>query len=125
MKIKGIASAVLAFAMAAGLSGCGRGKQNAALALDEARLNIAAARSAGAQKYAAEPLGYAETSLKEADKAFARKAFDLAKTEAQKAVQFAAAAQAEAEMMAAEKKKRTVKKAAAPKKAAQTVKKGK
>lgn len=94
---------VMAFAMSFGLSGCGRSKQDAALALDEARLNIAAAKNAGAQKYAAETLKEAEAALKMSDKAFNSLHYDMAKTEAEKAIQLAVTAQAEAEKKLAEK----------------------
>lgn len=115
---------VMALAMSFGLSGCGRAKQNAALALDEARLNIASAKNAGAQKYAAEPLTLAEAALKKADKAFNSLHYALAKDDAGKAAQLAAAAQAEAEKIAAEKKIKPATKTASPvKKAAKQTKK--
>jgi len=105
--------ALMAFALAVGLSGCGRSKQIASIALDEARLNISAAKSAGAQAYAAEPLKEAEAALKKAERAFAALHYDMARTEAQNAVQLAAAAQVVAEKRAAEKKLKASKKTAA------------
>ena len=106
--------AVMALAMSFGLSGCGRSKQNAALALDEARLNIAAARNSGAQKYAPETLKEAEDALRMSDKAYNSLHFDMAKTEAEKAVQLAVTAQVEAEKKAAEKKLKAAKNTASP-----------
>jgi hypothetical protein len=104
---------LMALAMSFGLSGCGRSKQNAALALDEARLNIASARSAGAQKYAPQKLKEAEAALKLSEKSFGSLEFDAAKTQAQTAIRLAGAAQAEAEKKAAEKAVKTVKKSVA------------
>lgn len=103
--------AVLAFALAASLSGCGRAKQNAFLALDEARLTISSAKSAGAQTYAAEPLKEAEAALKKADKAFEALKYDMARTGALSAIQLAKAAQDEAEKKTADKKLKPAKKA--------------
>lgn len=88
------------------LAGCGRGKQNAALALDEARLNIAAARTAGAQIYSAESLRIAEKGLAAAEKDFAGARFQKARDAAEKAAKLAAGAQAEAERKSSEKKAR-------------------
>lgn len=103
--------AVLALILAAGLSGCGRSKQTASLAMDEARLNISSAKNAGAQAYAAEPLKEAEAALKKAERAFASLHYDMARTDAESAVQLAAAAQVVAEKKAAERKLKTAKKA--------------
>lgn len=99
-----ICMAVMALALSLGLSGCGRSKQNASLALDEARLNISAAKSSGAQAYAAATLKSAEEALKKGEKAFDALRFDIARSEAEKAVQFAVEARDEAEKKAAEKK---------------------
>lgn len=108
--------AVMALALSLGLSGCGRSKQNASLALEEARLNISAAKSSGAQTYAAATLKSAEEALKKGEKAFAALRYDMAATEAEKAVQFAMDARDAAEKKAAEKK-------AAKKKTVRTAKK--
>lgn len=95
------------------LSGCGKSKQNAALALDEARLTISSAKSAGAQSYATEPLQAAEAALKKAEDAFTGLHYESARNEAETAVQFAKGAQADAEKKAAElKKQKTAKKTA-------------
>ena len=87
------------------MSGCGKSKQNAALALDEARLTISSAKSAGAQAYAAEPLQAAEAALKKAEDAFIGLHYEAARTEAETAVQLAKDAQTDAEKKAAELKK--------------------
>jgi len=87
------------------LSGCGKSKQNAALALDEARLTISSAKSSGAQTYAAEPLQAAEAALKKAEDAFIGLHYEAARTEAETAVQFAKGALTDAEKKAAELKK--------------------
>lgn len=112
--------AVLALALSFGLSGCGRSKQNAALALDEARLNIAAAKNSGAQKYAAQTLKTAEESLKKGEKAFEGLRYDVARKEAEKAVILAMDARDAAEKKAAEKKTAKKPVAAAKKKSART-----
>ena len=115
---------LMALAMSLGLSGCGRSKQNAALALDEARLNIASAKSAGAQKYAGQPLKEAEAALKLAEKAFGTRHFDVATHEAQKANQLAVTAQSEAEKKAAGKAAKTSQKpVSAAKKTVRQIKK--
>lgn len=101
---RNIGMAVMALALALGLSGCGRSKQNASLALEEARLNISAARSSGAQTYAAQTLKSALETLKKGEKAFEASDFDTARTEAEKAAQLAVAARDEAEKKVAEKK---------------------
>jgi len=88
-----------------GLSGCGKSKQNAALALDEARLTVASAKSADAQTYAPEPLQAAEAALRKAEDAFRGLHYESARTEAEKAVMFAKEAQTDAEKKAAELKK--------------------
>lgn len=100
-----------------GLSGCGKSKQNAALALDEARLTVASAKSAGAQAYAPEPLQAAEAALKKSEDAFRGLHYESARTEAETAVLFAKGAQTDAEKKAAELKrqkasKKTVKRTA-------------
>lgn len=112
--------AALALSLSFGLSGCGRSKQNAALALDEARLNISAAKSSGAQKYAAQPLKAAEEALKKGEKAFEGLRYDVARKEAQKAVMLASEARDEAERKAAEKKTAKKPVAAAKKKSVRT-----
>ncbi|HBA60283.1 MAG TPA: hypothetical protein DCZ92_05615 [Elusimicrobia bacterium] len=106
-----VGMAVMALALSFGLSGCGRSKQNASLALEEARLNISAARGSGAQTYAAEPLKEAVAALNKADKAFEAMKYDMAKTAAESAVQLAKAAQEVAEKKAADKKLKPAKKA--------------
>ncbi|KAF0127332.1 MAG: hypothetical protein FD189_399 [Elusimicrobia bacterium] len=108
---------IMAFIAAVSLSGCGRGKQNASLALDEARLNVASARSAGAQEHVAGTMRSAEDALAAAEKAFTGGSFEEARVTAAKAARLAAAAQAEAERKAAEKKKKPAKKTASGKKA--------
>ncbi len=101
---------LMAFALVLGLSGCGRSKQAAALALDEARLMISSAKSAGAQTFAADTLKSAETFLEAADKAFGAQHYSPAKVDAEKAVQLAKAALGEAEKKAADKKLKAAKK---------------
>jgi len=116
---------VMAFALALGLSGCGRSKQNAALALDEARLNISAAKSIATQLYAAETLKAAEAALKKADSAFQALHYDIARTEAEKSIQLAKQSQIEAEAKVAEKKLKSAKKGVTTKKAVKPAKKKK
>lgn len=108
---------VMALVAAMSLSGCGRGKQNASLAIDEARLNIASAKTAGAQTHAAAGLRAAGESLASAEKAFAGGDFEAARGAAEKAAKLAAGAQADAERAAAEKKKKPAGKPAVGKKA--------
>lgn len=99
-----IGLALAALVLTLGLSGCGRSKQNAAMALDEARLNISAARNSGAQTYAAQTLQSAEAALKKGEKAFEASRYSIAKDEAAAAAALAVTAKDEAEKKAAEKK---------------------
>lgn len=118
-----VGMAVMALVLSLGLSGCGRSKQSASLALEEARLNISAARSSGAQTYAAQTLKSAADALKEGEKAFGTLHFDIARAEAEKAVRFAVAAKDEAEKKVAEKKAAKKASATARKKTASSGKK--
>lgn len=93
-----------------GLFGCGKSKQNAALALDEARLTVAYAINAGAQSYAPEPLKAAEAALRKAEDAFKGLHYESAKSEAETAVMFAKGAQTDTEKKAAELKKQKTEK---------------
>lgn len=64
------------------LLGCESGKQAAVLAMDEARLNIAAAEKAGAEKLAGYSLGQAKLHIARAQDRFADKEFGNAKSAA-------------------------------------------
>lgn len=65
------------------LAGCnGKAKQEAALAIDAARLNLADARKAKATPMVTELIDEAEGSLKRAERSFERKEFTAAKSQA-------------------------------------------
>ncbi len=59
--------------------GCESGKQSAVLAMDEARLNIAAAEKMGAEKLAGNTLAEAKLNMLNAEARFADKEFGAAK----------------------------------------------
>jgi hypothetical protein len=99
-----IFAGVALIGLALGLSGCGKAKQGAALALDEARLNVSAARSAGAQALAVAPLKAAEEALLKGEKAFSSRDYAVALSEGGKAARLALEAREAAEKRAAEKK---------------------
>lgn len=82
MKASGGLMAALAIL---GLCACGAGKQNAAVALDEARLSISSARKAGAESSSPAVLATALASLSAAEDDFKRKNFSEALDSAQKA----------------------------------------
>lgn len=67
------------------LSACGGGKQEAAVALDEARLSISSARKAGAETSSKERFGQATTDLSAAEESFKMKNYAEAQGSAQKA----------------------------------------
>lgn len=67
------------------LGACGRGKQEAAVALDEARLSVSGALRAGAEASSPARLAEALTALSAAEDSFTRKKFDAARDSAHKA----------------------------------------
>lgn len=67
------------------LSGCGAGKQEAAVALDEARLSVSSARKAGAEALSPARLQEAAAALSAAEAGFKRKDFGEAQETALKA----------------------------------------
>lgn len=66
-------------------SACGGGRQEAAVALDEARLSVSGARRAGAETSAPARLGEALAALTVAEDSFSRKKFGAALASAQSA----------------------------------------
>jgi hypothetical protein len=94
------------------VSGCGKGKQEAAVSLDEARLTISSARKAGADVRAPKPLGDAESELTKAEQAFEAKNYGSTKVAALRAADAARSAEAQA------KKKPAAAAAKPPRKAA-------
>lgn len=81
---------------------CGSGKQEAVLAMDEARLNIAAAEKAAAGIWANYSLTQAKKQMAEADKRFQSKEYGYARVSAQQAAAQAISAAAEAKDKAAQ-----------------------
>lgn len=71
--------------LAAALSACGGGRQEAAVALDEARLSVSSARKAGAESFAPARLAEAVTALSAAEAGFKKKKFGEAQDAAFKA----------------------------------------
>lgn len=84
------------------LSACGGGKQEAAVALDEARLSVSSARKAGAEASSPARLAEAVTALSAAEDSFKRKKFDAARDSAHKARDAARLAEAAAKAKGAE-----------------------
>ncbi|MBI4387084.1 MAG: hypothetical protein HY551_06855 [Elusimicrobia bacterium] len=109
-RIKALGLIILG-AAALSVAGCGKGKESAAVALDEARLNVSSARKAGAD-YSA--IRDAEAKLQKAEQSFGKKKYSNAKKEAAAASQAAMSAKSEAERKEAERK--SAKKSAKPKK---------
>lgn len=101
--------------MAIALAGCEGGKQAAILAMDEARLNIAAAEKAGADQLAWQTLARARRQIKTAEDALAAKQFREAKEAASTANIQAINATAEAKDKAAKKSAFATKKSTAAK----------
>ncbi len=66
-------------------SACGGGKQEAAVALDEARLSVSSARKAGAEAFSPARLEEAVTALSAAEAGFKKKKFGEAQGTALKA----------------------------------------
>ena len=95
---------------------CSSGKQEAVLAMDEARLNIAAAEKAGAGIWANYSLAQAKKQLSDAVKRFEAKEFGYARVSAQQAASQAISAAAEAKDKAAQSAARSAKKAPTKKK---------
>lgn len=94
------------------LSGCGRGKEQAAVALDEARLNISSAKKAGAEARASVMIKGAQSHLVQAEESFYAGKYGPAKDAAMKAAEAAIAAESSA------RKSPPKKKAAKPRKSA-------
>jgi len=99
------------------LAGCGKGKQEAAVSLDEARLGISSARKAGADINAPKYLNDAETALAQAEQEFSSGNYGSTKVSVLRAIDAARAAEAQAKLKPIVKKgdKKTAK---PPKKAA-------
>ncbi|MBL8022745.1 MAG: hypothetical protein JNK54_00485 [Elusimicrobia bacterium] len=91
------------------LVGCEGGKQAAVLAMDEARLNIAAAEKAGAERFAVKSLSQAKSYINTADQKFSKKEYGTAK-------EIAAQANSEALSASVEAKENAIRAAAAAKK---------
>lgn len=71
------------------LCGCGKGKETAAIALDEARLAVSSAKKAGAEVRAAEPLKSAEAAIVKAESGFQKGDYLTVQAEAKKAKTYA------------------------------------
>lgn len=84
------------------LVGCESGKQGAVLAMDEARLNIAAAEKAGAERLAKNTLAQAKSDMSDAEQRFAKKEFGYANGAAKRANTKALSAITEAKDKAAQ-----------------------
>lgn len=85
------------------LSGCSKGKEQAVVALDEAKLSISDARKAGAT-LSNSALRDAEVRLQDAEKNFKNGDYKRARSAASEATTAAVRAKSEAERKAAEKK---------------------
>lgn len=95
MKMKS-AGWVLAAVVSAVVCACGSGKQEAAVALDEARLSISSARKAGAEASTPARLAQAVTALSAAEADFKSRNYSAAQDYAQKARDGAVLAEKEA-----------------------------
>lgn len=84
MRIKA-AGWVVAAIFSAAMCACGGGKQEAAMALDEARLTLSSARKSGVGSTAAAGLTAAATALADAEDSFAKREYAEAKASAHKA----------------------------------------
>lgn len=82
MKMAGRLLAALAFGV---MCACGSGKQEAAVALDDARLSVSAARKAGAEFASPARLAEAVNALSAAEGSFGLKNYAEAQSSAQKA----------------------------------------
>ena len=82
--------------LACGLSACNKGKQQASIDLDEARLAVSSARNAGADIHARSTLRQAEARLDTAEKKFKKGLWTDAKKDAAVASQIASEAANEA-----------------------------
>lgn len=95
MRKKAVGWTLAAFVCIA-TSACGGGKQEAAVALDEARLSVSGARKVGAQLFAPVRLGDAAALLAAAEDSFKKGKFDRARNSAQGARDAARLAENEA-----------------------------
>jgi len=86
------------------LTGCQRGKQAAVLSLDEAKLAIAGAQRAEAERYAVRPLADSIDHLLQAEKKYRGGNYAGARIDARKSAELARVAQAESERKATAKK---------------------
>jgi len=100
MKMKA-AGWVLAAVFSAVVCACGSGKQEAAVLLDEARLNISSARKAGAESSSPTRLAQAVTALTAAEADFKSRNYAQAQSSAQTARDAAQQAENEAKAKAA------------------------
>jgi len=94
-KSKLLCLAAAGFMAIGALSGCGKGKEQAVVALDEARLTISDARKAGAT-LSSPALRDAEAKLRDAEQSFKKGDYKLATTSASQASAAAASAKSEA-----------------------------
>lgn len=76
---------MMAALVSGALGACGGGKQEAAVALDEARLSVSSARKAGAESSSRERLAQAVTDLAAAEENFKSKDYSQAQDSARKA----------------------------------------
>lgn len=112
--MKRILTLIPAAAFCLALCGCGADKQRAALAIEEAKLMLAAARGAGPAAGETEAAREAEAGIRLAEDAYVSGEYGLARSSARKARDLAADLQKSAERQSAENKKQPVKKIAGP-----------
>jgi len=94
---------VLAALVSAMVCACGNGKQEAAVALDEARLSVSSARKAGGESASPSRFAVAVTALAAAEVSFNTKQYGDAQSSAQKARDAALQAEKDAKSAAAAK----------------------
>jgi len=103
-KWKTVGWVFMALLFLGGLSACSKGKEQAAVGIDEAKLNISSARKAGAERYARKTMDEAGKKLDIAQSNFRKGNYGYAKKQAGEASSLALLAQSEAQAKAAEKK---------------------